>query len=345
MVTTHATLEQFHNALDAELEEVLNQRQGLLYNMMLYQMGWVDQQGSPLPRPRPSRPYSILCLLSCQAAGGDYKTAMPAAAALELVRTFIEVHKDVQEGNPQQETRPSVWWVWGPGQAINVGDGLHALGRSALFRLADAGLPLKRVLNALGTLDEACIRMCEGQYLDLSYQERLDISVSSYMKMATDLTGSITAGAMALGALVATDDQQTMNAFKLSGLKLGLAYQIRKDIRALWGTGRGLSISPQILNKKKVYPIVLLLEKADLKTKRAIGNIYFKRVLEPSDVEGILSLLDESGTRKLAEDSAQRYYLEAMQILQDLGLPEDGLEELMRMAQCLVGSAEAGSDQ
>ena len=344
MVETPAVFDRYHDALDAELEEILNQRQGLLYNMMLYQMGWVDQQGSPLPRPKPFRPHSMLCLLSCEVLGGEYRSALPAAAALELVRTFTVVHKDVQDGSPQQEEKPSVWWVWGPGQAINVGDGLHALGRTALFRLADAGLPPGRVLKALGALDEACISMCEGQYLDLSYQERLDISVWSYIKMAEGNTGALTACAMELGALIASENDDVINAFKLCGLKLGVAYQIRKDIQALWGGREGQSASPEVLNKKKLYPVVLLLEKGDLKTKRQLGNIYFKRVLEPSDVQEILSLLEEAGARQSAETASQSYYREAMESLDDLALPKEGLEQLAQLGQYIVGGSDRGRE-
>ncbi len=341
MKQPNASLEQRHDALDAELSEILGRREGLLYDMMLYQLGWVDKLGEPLPRSRPLRPYSTLCLLSCEAVGGDYRPALSAAAALELVNAFILVHKDVQDGSPHDDSRPSVWWVWGPGQAINVGDGLHALGRSALFRLSDAGLPPGRVLKALNILDEACLQLCEGQYLDLSYQERLDVPSSAYLRMAEGMTGAITAGAMALGALAATGDREIVDAFHAAGLKLGVAYQIRRDIQALWGAGEGGAPSPQILNKNKTYPVVLLLETADLKTKRRLGGIYFKRVLEPSDAADILALLEEAGARQSAESAVRNYCRQSMEALERLSLPQEGLQGLARMAECITGDRPA----
>ena len=334
-------LEKYHADLDSELEAVLQPREGLLYDMMLYQLGWADRQGEPLPRPRPPRPYALLSLLSSEAVGGSHRPALPAAAAMELVHTFIEVHKDVQEGNPREETRPSVWWVWGPGQAINVGDGLHALGRSALFRLAEADLPLDRVLQALGILDEACIRMCEGQYLELSHQERLDISRSSYMKMAADLTGSVTSCAMALGALAATDRQNVVSAFQEAGRKLGLACQVRQDIQAVWSTGNGSNASPQFLNKKKLYPIAALLESADLSTKRALGDIYFKRVLEPDDHRQLLALLEANDIRADAESTVADYFAQAEEALQAADLEAEALRPLLDFARNLVKPNES----
>ena len=334
-------LEKYHADLDSELEAILQPREGLLYDMMLYQLGWADRQGEPLPKPRPPRPYAMLSLLSCQSIRGSHRPALPAAAAMELFHTFIEVHKDVQEGNPRQETRPSVWWVWGPGQAINVGDGLHALGRSALFRLADLGLSLDRVLQALGVLDEACIRMCEGQYVELSHQERLDISRSAYLEMAENLTGSVASCAMTLGALSAAADPATADAFKQAGLNIGLAHQVRQDIQAVWHPGNGTNASPQLLNKKKLYPIAALLESADLKTKRALGDIYFKRVLEPDDHSQLLALLDANDVRPEAESTVTRYFNEAAHALQAANLPDEDLAPLITFARQLVQPDES----
>ncbi len=335
MRLTIQDLEPLHADLDAELEEILRPREGLLYNMMLYQLGWATQQGEPLPKPRPPRPYALLTLLSCHAASGAHAHALPAAAAMELVHTFIEVHKDVQDGNPRQEARPSVWWVWGPGQAINVGDGLHALGRSALFRLADHGLPLDRVIRSLGLLDEACIRMCEGQFLELSLQERLDVSRSSWTKMASDLSGSVTSCAMTLGALAATGRSETVDAFQQAGHHLGLAYQVRQDIQAVWDNENG-GASPRLLNKKKLYPVAVLLETADLSTKRALGDIYFKRVLEPDDHHQLLALLDANNVRSDAEASVDEHFNRAAESLNAANLDPDSLQPLLDFARNLA---------
>lgn len=334
-------LEKYHADLDSELESILQPREGLLYDMMLYQLGWADKQGEPLPKPRPPRPYALLALLSSESVGGNHRPALPAAAAMELVHTFIEVHKDVQEGNPREETRPSVWWVWGPGQAINVGDGLHALGRSALFRLADANLPLDRVLQALGILDEACIRMCEGQYLELSHQERLDISRSTYLEMAADLTGSITSCAMSLGALAAAGSPETVAAFQEAGRNLGLACQIRQDIQAVWGNPNGGAASPQFLNKKKLYPIAALLESADLSTKRALGDIYFKRVLEPDDQQQLLALLEANDIQADSESMVADHFNQAEDALQATGLKAEAFRPLLNFARNLVKPNES----
>ena len=167
-------LHTHRQAVDEELRAVFEGRQGFLYDVLRYHMGWVDQQGIPVDAPFVLHFQPRLSLLSCEAVSGDFHPALPAAAAVELVHNFTLVHGDVQSnrsaGKPGSEDRPSIWWVWGPAQAINAGDGLHALGRTTIMRLAQRNVPPQHILSAMQSLDRACLTTCEGQYMDLEFQ-------------------------------------------------------------------------------------------------------------------------------------------------------------------------------
>ena len=203
--------------LEQELRQSFAGQKGLLYDMLVYQLGWVDEQGTSLSGPSGEHLHPCLCLLSCESLSGEFDVALPAAAAVELVHNFILIHEDVQSGSPNRGHRPSVWWTWGPGQAINAGDGMHALGRLALMRLQERGLPVARVLSAMLLLDRACLSMCEGQHMDLIFQERLDVGVDAYLKMAEGRSGALMSCAMALGALASTEDEAALT--RLQGVR------------------------------------------------------------------------------------------------------------------------------
>ena len=150
-------------ALEEELKDVFSGREGFLYDLLRYHFGWADQRGQPEDLPLALHLQSLLALVCCEALSGDFQAALPAAAGIELVYNFTLVHSDVQSGRVDQQDRPSIWWVWGPAQAINAGDGLHALGRTTIMRLAQRGVPADQVLRAVGLLDGACLTLCEGQ--------------------------------------------------------------------------------------------------------------------------------------------------------------------------------------
>ena len=319
---------KYQGPLEQELRETFAGQDGLLYNMLLYQMGWMDENGTPTSRMSRESLHPLLCLLSCESLMGEYEPALPAAAAVELVRNFSLIHEDIQSGNPDREDRPAVWWVWGPGQAINAGDGMHALARLALMRLEERGMAVDRVLDALRLLDQSCLEMFEGQHQDLAYQERLDLGVNPYLKMAAGKTGALTACAMGLGALSAGQEEVVVETFRACGRSLGVARQIVDDVQDLWGGGEGTPPSNNALNKKKLLPIVYALETAEVSTKRELGTLYFKRVLEAPDVLKIVDILDQGSARDFCLEKAREYCQDAMDALGSIHISAWGREQL-----------------
>ena len=337
-MTLSPTIDELTARVDAELSDVVASRQMPLYQMMSYHMGWSDQQGrSDIPGPQ-ERTRGVLCLLACRAANGDPDVALPVAAAVELVHNFCQIHDDVQGGNPQRDSRDAVWWVWGPAQAINAGDGMHALARLALFRLLQRGVSSATTFRAVQLLDEASLQTCEGRFLDLEAQERIDTSVDAYLKMASSKTGALVSCAMRLGALVAIEDQAVSDALGTCGVKLGVAMQVRADLRELWGSGQqGQEPSSEVMNKKKLLPVVCALDKANVSVKRRLGDIYFKRVLEPEDVQRLREVIEELGAREECERLVEQYRAEATAALDVPGVSAEGRAGIVKLIDSLLG--------
>ena len=103
-----------------------------VYDMVLYHLG-LDHDGAPAgKRMRP-----LLGLLAYASIAGDYRRALPGAAAVELGHNFSLVHDDIEDGDRERHHRPTVWALHGVAQAINTGDMLFSLSRMALHRLSD----------------------------------------------------------------------------------------------------------------------------------------------------------------------------------------------------------------
>lgn len=269
----------------------------------------------------------------CEALSGDFRTALPAAAAIELVYNFTLVHGDVQAGAPDAGDRPNIWWVWGPSQAINAGDGLHAMGRATLMRLAQQGVAADRVLRAVEALDGACMMLCEGQYMDLNFQDQLMVTSGDYHDMIRRKAGALPGCSARLGALAAGADDAVCSQSYEMGCKLGMAWQIAQDLSDFWGRGGdGMTVS-NVLNKKKSLPLIYAQESASPSIKRELGAIYMKRVLEPQDVTRIVAILDQANARQYAEGKAQELVEQAMGGLEGIGLAQERLEVLRHLGQ------------
>jgi geranylgeranyl diphosphate synthase type I len=168
MVMLPAAFERYRTQIDAELRLVLAQQQSPLYEMMRYHLGWIDEKGDPVKEPAGKALRPTLCLLACEAVGGDYRKALPAAAAIELVHNYSLIHDDIQDDDCERRHRPTVWSIWGKPQAINAGTAMRLLANITLARLREQGISPEKHWHTQCLLDTTTLRLIEGPYLDIS---------------------------------------------------------------------------------------------------------------------------------------------------------------------------------
>jgi geranylgeranyl diphosphate synthase type I len=301
---------------------------------MRYHHGWADEQFHLGTFDAGKRIRPLSCLLACQAAGGDWRTALPAAAAVELVHNFSLVHDDIEDHSDERRHRPTVWKLWGEAQAINVGDGLFIVAHQALARLSDRGVAPMKVLTAIAAFDQACLELCQGQFLDLSFESHPLVTVDEYLTMIGGKTAALFALSTRLGAMIATDDEPTIEHYRAFGEKLGLAFQIADDILGIWGDAAitGKSASDDILSKKKTLPVIYAFQ-------QGLAELYRKPTLTEADVPAVLAVLDRCGARDYTQRLAEAYHRAALAELDATGHRNDAVELLRTLAASLVSRA------
>lgn len=279
------------------------------YGMIHYHMGWADKHLSPVALKSGKRIRPLLVLLACSAAGGDWRQAVPAAAAVEIIHNFSLVHDDIQDNSPTRRGRSTLWTLWGQPQAINTGDAMFAMAHLALGRLVDRGVSAAITVQALRRFDEMCVELTRGQYNDMSFEARdgagdSSVTVDEYLAMITGKTAALLSLCTELGALVAGADADRVSHFADFGRNLGLAFQIQDDILGIWGdeSVTGKSAATDIATRKKTLPVLYGLARSDA-----------LRLLYESDDEGgefirtAVRLLNEAGAQRYAIGEATRY--------------------------------------
>jgi len=211
----------YRNKVRVELENVMDSCPPALCNMLRYHMGWQDEHGHSCSRESGKFIRSTLCLLSCQAVGGDMSQAMPAAAAVELIHNFSLIHDDIEDASYERHHRPTVWKLWGQSQAINAGDAMFTLAYLALLKLKEKGIADEKVASSTKMLSLACSDLCEGQYLDVGYENRLGTTIEDYLNMAAKKTAALFAVSTSLGAYLGSEDSKLVDFFHLFGKELG----------------------------------------------------------------------------------------------------------------------------
>jgi geranylgeranyl diphosphate synthase type I len=261
------------------------------------------------------------------------------AAAVELLHNFSLIHDDVEDDSPTRRHRPTVWALWGVPQAINAGDAMFTLARLALHGLGSRPIPPALAMDACMIFDHACLRLTEGQYLDMSFEGRLDVTVDEYLTMIEGKTAALLSASLELGALVGGADQATRRHLAEFGRSLGLAFQMQDDILGIWGDEAvtGKSAASDILTRKKSLPVVYALENPRVGEEL---RARYAQAIEPADVPAVLDLLALAGAREYAEQAAQAAHQAALDELAAGGVLADGNEAgkaLLQTAEMLLG--------
>ncbi len=328
--------DRYGGDVETALRECVERAPRRLARMMSTHMGWEDDKGQPADVRPPPRLHAILCLSACEALSGSHAPALPAAAAIELLRNALMVHEDIQEGNPERRGRPTVWWTWGPAQGIATGDALFALSRMTVLGLNVVGMPPDRAARAARTLDEACLRQCEGQVMNAESRLRPEIGVQRYLDVLARREGALMGCAAALGVIAASGDESAANAFSSYGEKLAVARQLGEDVAAVWsGPSAPAEQGGDFWARRKGLPALYALEKASPEEQKQMRALYGKRALDDGDMARLRGLLEQAGARAHSEETALRLREEALVALRSVSLSAKASAAMEALAQLL----------
>ena len=337
-----AVFQRYQAAYIDEMQALLAARQLPIYDMIRYHLGWQEANGQPRHAGGGKGMRPALCLLTADALDGSpgaRARALPGAAAVEFVHNYSLVHDDIQDGDEQRHHRPTVWVQWGMGQGINVGDALRELAQLALRRAHAAGADAETVLVAIDALTHAGLEMIEGQYLDLTFEQRTEVTLSEYLDMIERKTGAMIGCSLQIGALLATGDQAQAEGLRRAGRRLGLLFQIRDDYLGIWGDSArtGKPSDNDIRRRKKSLPVVYTFANATAPDRTALERAYSQRELSQADVATVMRIAAETNAAEATIRLAHQQYDAFLTELEGCGVPAPGRVELVEVADFLLG--------
>lgn len=290
------------SSLELELQKQISRldqpRTQSFHEMLTYHMGWTGEGAGPEATGKRIRP--LMVLLCAAACGKEWQKALPAAAAVELVHNFSLVHDDIQDNSPRRRGRDTAWVKWGAPMAINVGDALFVISNQAIINLKE-NYPAETVVKAAEILHNTCLDLTRGQFLDMSFEERTDLTMDDYWPMIAGKTAALLSACCHLGALLGGADEARQDAFRSFGHYLGLAFQVQDDILGIWGDEAvtGKSAASDLVEGKNSLPVL-----AGLAANGRFAERWRQGPIHAHEVEGMAKLLAAEGGYETAHNAA-----------------------------------------
>jgi geranylgeranyl diphosphate synthase type II len=308
----------FNNFLDTYKQEHLQ-------NRLLKPVHYILSSDAKRLRP------AIVVWLN-QLYNGDLKNGLHGALAIEMFHNFSLVHDDIMDEAPLRRGKETVHSKWGNNTAILSGDAMLVLVYKILTQVDE-----KMLKASLELFNDAALNVCEGQQLDMDFEDLPTIKMEEYITMIGLKTGDLLGASFALGALLANANQNDSDNLYSFGKKTGIAFQLQDDILDLYGDQKkvGKQKGGDVIANKKTALWISALEKADKNQRIDFQKMANER--KPKEkVKMALALFEDLDVRSDAEALKLNFQKEAFQHLDALSLNKEAKNQIKFFAENLL---------
>ena len=259
-----------------------------------------------------------LSLITSEAVGGNMENALKVGAAIELIHTFSLIHDDIMDNDDMRRGMPSVHKVWGEDVAILAGDTLFSKAFEIIIN-TEKYSP-HQINQALATVADACVKICEGQALDMGFENRYDVTEEEYMEMIFKKTGALIAAATKVGAIMGGASQEIIDVMYDYGRLIGLSFQIQDDYLDLISDENtlGKPIGSDIVKGKMTIIVVNALNNANDEDGEKLLEILKAENNSQEDIHIAIEIFNKYGSIEYARNIALENVMKAKQLLEIL---------------------------
>jgi octaprenyl-diphosphate synthase len=214
----------------------------------------------------------LLTLAAARLCGyaGDHHVRL--AATVEFIHTATLLHDDVVDESQKRRGRPTANLLWDNKSSVLVGDYLFA---RSFQLMTETGS-----LRVLSILSDAAATIAEGEVLQLTAAQDLRTDEDTYLKIVRGKTAALFAAATEVGGVIAGAPQAQVDALRIYGDALGIAFQMVDDLLDYGGATAdlGKNVGDDFRERKVTLPVIKALARAD-----AEERAFWMRVIEKGD--------------------------------------------------------------
>jgi octaprenyl-diphosphate synthase len=253
----------------------------------------------------------VLCLLSSKMINSNYSqinTDISMAAALEFIHGATLLHDDVIDKGKIRRGQRSINDIWNNKFSVLLGDFMF----SKSFQLMTKG----NSLSAMESLAEVSSKISEGEFLQLSNEQNINIKIEEYINIISLKTAELFGAAMKVPAILTNKSPKLIKQLNTLGVNYGIIFQIIDDnLDYFGGKEIGKVIGQDFLEGKVTLPIILLLKKINKDQKEKINTLFQKKKRTIKELKEIIKLLQKYEIEQECREYAEKISVKSLIIL------------------------------
>ncbi|TAH14499.1 MAG: polyprenyl synthetase family protein [Sphingobacteriia bacterium] len=273
----------------------------------------------------------ILCLMGNELFDNIHQDAYQVATAIELFHNFTLIHDDIMDNASLRRGMETVHVKYNPSTALLGGDVMMIKAYEYLNTIN-----LNHLHPILQLFNTTAKEVCEGQQLDMDFEQREEVRLDEYIHMITLKTSVLLAGSLKMGAILGGAGEGNCNHLYEFGKNLGIAFQIQDDYLDAFGDPEkfGKEVGGDIKQNKKTFLLLHALEVANAEQKQLLKNVM---EANPADkVAQVLSIYKDCGVDEWANTLKNQYLNIALKHLDDIAVLTKRKAPLIELADYLI---------
>lgn len=276
----------------------------------------------------------VLMLMAYNLFREDVKSILQPATGIEVYHNYTLLHDDLMDRADKRRGKPTVHKVWNDNVAILSGDAMLVLAYQFM-----AQCPSEKLKEVLDLFSLTALEICEGQQMDMEFEQRNDVSEAEYIEMIRLKTSVLLAASLKIGAVLGGASKGNADYLYDFGVNLGLAFQLKDDLLDVYGDSArfGKNIGGDILCNKKTYLVIKAFEHADKEQASQLDDWFNRKTFDPQQkIEAVTRLYNQIGVRELCEAKIVEYSRRASESLRLLDVPAENKRELEKLMEKLM---------
>jgi len=276
----------------------------------------------------------LLTLIASGLYNKDLKHALPASLANEVFHNFTLIHDDIMDSSKIRRGNETVHVKWNLNQAILSGDAMQILAYKCLENYEpDIQKKLIKIFN------DTALKVCEGQQLDVEFENQTRIKFSDYIMMIKYKTAVLLGSSLQMGGIINKASESDLELLYDIGINIGLAFQIQDDYLDLFGDKNliGKKIGGDIIKRKKTVLYHIFKESTTPQNSKILDQIYETQDIEDEvKIEKIMRLYKDNEVNTKTKFLSEEYSTKAISSIKNLSIQNEETDNLLLICNNLI---------